>query len=68
MVYREVSPAYTWKNAVVSHFHFVRGFRLLEEAAWVQATLDAPAEVTAGAYFYIGWTGPGMEEDKIAIG
>lgn len=32
-----------------------------------QATLDAPAEVAAGAHFYVGWTGPGNNGEQIVI-
>lgn len=32
------------------------------------ATLDFPTKVLAGSQVEVNWTGPGMEEDKIAIG
>ena len=34
----------------------------------VQATVDAPAQVAAGAKFSVKWTGPNNERDYIAIG
>jgi hypothetical protein len=34
----------------------------------VEATVDAPAQVSAGAKFSVKWTGPNNERDYIAIG
>ncbi len=46
---------------------FLFSFLLISEAAFSQATLDAPPQVNAGAEFKVNWTGPDNERDFITL-